>query len=58
MRGLGQALVFLGVITGVDGIGIFLGSSQVLSRGTVALALSFALILGGAALIKKSKREQ
>jgi hypothetical protein len=55
MKTLGQLLVFGGILTGIDGIGIFLASPDILGIGGAALALPIVLLIGGVLLIKRSK---
>ena len=56
MRQVGQILVFLGVLTGLNGIGIRLASPGIM--GVVAIALPLALILAGILLVRRSEPTQ
>ena len=55
MKTLGRVVIVLGIITGVDGAGIIAGPSHALILGLANLAISVALVIAGATLIKRSR---
>jgi hypothetical protein len=55
MRTIGQLLVFLGRITGIQGIGLFTGAlHNNLGTGVVAIAMPVVLLIAGVVLIRRS----
>jgi hypothetical protein len=58
MKTIGQLLIFGGIITGIDGIGIFMGSPHILGMGGAALAVPAVSLIAGFWLIWRSKPEQ
>jgi hypothetical protein len=59
MRTIGQLLVFLGIITGIQGIGLFMGAwHSNLGFGVVAIALPVVLLIAGVLLIRRSNPVQ
>jgi hypothetical protein len=59
MRTIGQLLVFLGIITGIQGIGLCMGAwRHDLGFGVVAIALPVVFLSAGGLLIRRSKPVQ
>jgi len=58
MKTLGYFLVLGAIMTGIDGIGIFMASSKFLGIGGAALAFPAILLVAGIWLIRRSSPDK